>query len=105
MLRKRLPLVDRARIYDALEFMSIESVLLAMATSTSEDKKKEIASYLLDLRKVKPLLTGSDLKEMGIEPGPVYGEILSALRHERLRQSLQSRQEEERFVREFMKTR
>ncbi len=105
VLLRRLPLVDRARIYDAIKNMTIEPVLLAMATSTSEEKKKEIASYLLELRKVKPLLTGSALKEMGIEPGPLYGEILSALRHGRLRQKISTIDEEKSFVREFIKSR
>ncbi len=99
---RQMPLGDRAKVYDALEHLSIESILLTMAIARNDEAKKEIASYLLELRKVNPMLSGTDLKEMGIEPGPVYSEILKALRHGRLRLKLETRQDEENFVKEFM---
>ncbi len=99
---RRMPLGDKAQVYDALEHLSIESILLAMAIAQSDDAKKEIASYLLELRKIKPVLSGADLKEMGIIPGPVYSEILKALRHERLRGNISTKEQEESFVEKFM---
>ena len=46
-----------------------------------------------------PTLRGSDLKDMGITPGPVYREILDCLLDGRLNGELTSREEEVEFVR------
>jgi tRNA nucleotidyltransferase (CCA-adding enzyme) len=97
-----LPLRDRAKIYEALEHMPLESLLLAMALSDTEEKKKEISLFLLELRKVKTNITGAELKELGVEPGPVYGEILRALKLERLRGTLKSIEEEKEYVKNFL---
>jgi tRNA nucleotidyltransferase (CCA-adding enzyme) len=51
------------------------------------------------LRKVKTILKGDDLKNMGIQPGPLYSKILTMLLEERLRGHLKSREDEEKFVR------
>jgi len=55
------------------------------------------------LRDVKPVLKGNDLKKMGIEPGPVYTRILTELLEEKLRGRLASREDEENFVRKFIR--
>jgi tRNA nucleotidyltransferase (CCA-adding enzyme) len=61
-----------------------------------------ISRYLTELRDVKPVLKGNDLKKMGIEPGPVYTRILTELLEEKLRGRLASRGDEENFVRNFI---
>jgi len=98
--RKKLPAIDPAVIYDALAPLHLEALLFAMATTVNDEKKKEISHFLLELRKVRPLLGGDDLKRLGVEPGPVYAEILSRLLHERLRGNLRSRDDEEQYVKE-----
>ncbi len=42
--------------------------------------EKALLDYLSFWRHVKPKTTGDDLKARGLEPGPRYGEILTALR-------------------------
>jgi len=71
-----------------------ETLLLAMAITQDNHKKREISMYLLELRKVKPYLTGKDLKAMGIIPGPVFSKILNVLLEGRLRGSLITREDE-----------
>jgi tRNA nucleotidyltransferase (CCA-adding enzyme) len=102
---RKLPLKDRAGIYEALSHMKLEPVLLAMSLTDRDEKKKEVAAFLTEIRKVAPLLDGNDLKRLGVEPGPLMGEMLLELRKERLRQKLKSREDEERFVSEYARTR
>ncbi|MEW6675124.1 MAG: CBS domain-containing protein [Nitrospirota bacterium] len=96
---RRLPLDNPVEIYNLLSNLSLEALLFSMAVSKEREKQKVISQYLTELRKVKPLLKGDDLKDMGIQPGPVYARILKELLEEKLRGRLKSREDEERFVR------
>ncbi len=101
---RNLPLKDPAAIYDELSGLDVEALLFAMSLTKEEVVKKEISRYLLELRKVKPLISGTDLKEMGVEPGPEYSSILGGVLAEKLRGKLRSREDELRFVREKLKS-
>lgn len=98
-----MPLGDPADIYAALHGLGPETALFAMSITEDQEKKKEISRYLLEFRKVKPLLTGNDLKKMGIKPGPLYSKLLKKLLYERLRGNVVSRQDEERFIKDSLK--
>lgn len=99
-LIRRLPLHDPAETYKAIHALDIETILFAVAIAGDDQKKKEISHYLIELRKVKSVLSGEDLKSMGIPPGPVYSAILDAVLDERLRGSLKTREDEIAFVKE-----
>lgn len=96
---RRLPIDDPAEIYELLSNFNLETVLFSMAVSKDRQKQKVISHYLTELRKVKTVLKGDDLKRMGIQPGPVYSKILKELLEEKLRGHLKSRDDEEGFVR------
>jgi tRNA nucleotidyltransferase (CCA-adding enzyme) len=96
---KKLPLDEPVETYNLLSKLKLETILLAMATSKERLKQKVISQYLTELRKAKTILSGEDLKQMGIKPGPLYSRILKELLDERLRGHLKSREDEERFVR------
>lgn len=102
-LARMLPLGDPAKIYKALHDLDIETILFAVAAVADDNKKKEISRYLIELRKVKPHCTGRDLRSMGITPGPLYSEILDTLLEERLRGTLETREEELSLIRERYK--
>jgi tRNA nucleotidyltransferase (CCA-adding enzyme) len=99
---RTLPLDDPARVYAALHGISTEAVLFAMAYADDEQRKMQISRYLLELRRTKTILRGNDLKKMGIEPGPAYSEILRELLYEKLRGTLLSREDEERYVKDYL---
>lgn len=103
-LVKRLPLHDPAKVYKTVCPLDMETILFSMATAANDNQKRELSHYLIELRKVKPQLTGQDLKNMGIMPGPVYSEILDTLLEERLRRNLTTREDELAFVKERYKT-
>lgn len=98
---KRLPADDPVEIYNLLSKLKLETILFLMAISKDRQKQKAISLYLTELRKVKTILGGEDLKNMGIKPGPVYSRILKALLEEKLRGRLKSREDEEKFVRKI----
>ncbi len=102
-LIRALPLRDPAGIYKALHNLDLETILFAMAVAADDNKKKEISQYLIELRKVKPLCTGLDLKNLGILPGPLYSKILDTLLEERLRGALETKEDELAFIRERYK--
>jgi len=95
---KRFPLSDPVELYKVLSNLRLETVLFAMALSKERQTKKEISRYLTELRNVKTILKGHDLKRMGIQPGPIYSEILRELLNEKLRGKVKSLEDEERFV-------
>jgi tRNA nucleotidyltransferase (CCA-adding enzyme) len=99
---RQLPVRDPAEIYRLLHHLKLEVILFAMALSEDRQKKKVISRYLTELRNIKPALTGEDLKEMGIEPGPVYTKIFGKLLDEKLRGRAKSREDEQQFVRNLI---
>jgi tRNA nucleotidyltransferase (CCA-adding enzyme) len=99
---RRLPLGDPALVYDALSALDLDTLLFAMSLTEDKKTKEEMSNYLLELRKIKPLLDGEDLKRMGVEPGPMYSKLLREVLLERLRGKLKSRDDEEEFVRKAL---
>jgi tRNA nucleotidyltransferase (CCA-adding enzyme) len=95
---KKLPLNDPANLYRLLSDAGIETILFSMAITKDICKKKDISHFLVDLKKVKLSLNGSDLKELGIQEGPVYSAILKELLDEKLRGKLKSEEDEKKFV-------
>jgi tRNA nucleotidyltransferase (CCA-adding enzyme) len=92
------PLPDPVRVWELLSRLTPEAVLFAMAVAGREDAKHQISHYLLVQRAVRPLLTGHDLKALGIPPGPIYSELLDGILRERLRGRLSSREDELAYV-------
>jgi tRNA nucleotidyltransferase (CCA-adding enzyme) len=92
--------IPPSSMYHVLKPLSIESLLLAMGMTKNQKIKQNISLYLTSLRKVKTLLTGYDLKDMGYNPGPMYKEILDSLLNTRLDGTIKTRDDEIAFVRE-----
>jgi tRNA nucleotidyltransferase (CCA-adding enzyme) len=88
-----------SRVYDLLAPLETEAILLMMAKSKQETAKKYISLYLTHLRNVKVMLTGNDLKALGIPPGPRYREILAELLDAKLDGLIRNRGEEIEFAR------
>ncbi len=63
-------------LYFILHPLSIEGILFIMASCKLEKIRQLISLYLTRLKDVEVDIDGNDLKKMGLEPGPVYGQIL-----------------------------
>jgi tRNA nucleotidyltransferase (CCA-adding enzyme) len=73
-----------------------------MSITKSEAVRRSISRYCLQLRHVTPEISGNELKSMGLSPGPIYREILDAIRDMKLNGKLESRGDELAFVKEKM---
>ncbi|MEW6740847.1 MAG: CBS domain-containing protein [Nitrospirota bacterium] len=100
---RRLKPGNPVEIYHLLMSRDIESVLFSMALTRDSEKKKAISHFLLELRNVKPALTGNDLKNLGITPGPEYSDILRKILDEKLMERLHTKEEEIEFVRRLLR--
>jgi len=75
---------SQSDLYFILNPLPVEGLLFLMARSRKEELKKKISYFITQLRNIQPQLSGKDLKEMGIEPGPIYGKILQELKAARI---------------------
>ena len=69
-----------------------------MATTARERVKQWLSRYIMQLRSVRPLLTGYDLKRLGVPPGPDYKLILADLLQARLNGKVSSAEDERRLI-------
>lgn len=93
-----IPFNNPAELYQLLSPLPLEVVLLAMAISPDDRRKREVSHYLMQLRHVKPHLDGNDLRAMGVPRGPVYSKLLHELLMGTLRETLKTREDEIRHV-------
>jgi tRNA nucleotidyltransferase (CCA-adding enzyme) len=72
-----------------------------MAATKNEIAKRSISNYFTQLRHINASIKGRDLKKMGLEPGPIYREILQAVLDAKLNGRLKTRSDELSFVRNY----
>ena len=93
--------VKPSEIYRRLAPFS-DDALAAYAIAVDDARVCErIELYRAQLRGIAPELTGEDLKQMGIPPGPRYREIMTRLQDARLDGAVTNRVEEENLVKEI----
>ena len=90
-----------AEIYHALHGLSDDTVLLLMATAKTDAVRRRLSAYLDIYRHVKPSLTGMDLKQMGLKPGPQFKKLLDRLLEARLNGEVSSKEGERALVRQI----
>ena len=100
-LARRSPLRP-AEVYRVLVGLSDETLLFLMAKAGSESVKRHISAYLTSYRHVKPILTGTDLKTMGLKPSPIFKEILRQLLSARLNGEVQTKADERDLVKRII---
>ncbi|MBN1935116.1 MAG: CBS domain-containing protein [Anaerolineae bacterium] len=91
-----------SQVYDLLEPFSGPAILVTWIASDSERVRAYLTRYWQVYRHIHPILTGEDLKAMGLAPGPVFGQILHTLRAARLDEQLSTREEELVLVRRWL---
>jgi tRNA nucleotidyltransferase (CCA-adding enzyme) len=98
---ERRDAVANSVLYHRLKRFKTEHLLFMMAVTDHEPVKRAISAYCTRLRYVKPLISGKDLKRMGLAPGPVYHEILDALLNAKLDAKVDTMDDELAFVRRW----
>jgi tRNA nucleotidyltransferase (CCA-adding enzyme) len=74
-----------------------------MAATKQKRVKQGISDFITRLRNTRTEVTGKDLKGFGIEPGPIYREILDAVLEAKLNGMLKTAEDEYAYARERMR--
>jgi len=91
-----------SEIYRLLQDYSDDALAVFQIAVDDAVVCERVQLYRTRLRTMTPEITGNDLKQFGIQPGPVYREILDRLRNARLDGEISTRAEEEEIVRQFV---
>jgi tRNA nucleotidyltransferase (CCA-adding enzyme) len=84
-----------SEVYDIFSKQSSEVVIILLVACSSERVKKYAELYFNEYCKSANIeLNGNDLIEMGIKPGPIFNDVLKALRDARLNGQVESLDEE-----------
>jgi tRNA nucleotidyltransferase (CCA-adding enzyme) len=89
-------------IYRLLALYSGPSIFLMWVASDSTLIRQRLELYHRRLQYVKPEIDGAWLQERSVEPGPIYRQILGALRDARLDGQVSSRSDEEALVEKLL---
>ncbi|MBQ3642477.1 hypothetical protein II906_11225 [bacterium] len=86
-------------IYYALS--GLQSLSLAIYYLIS--KNSAVIRYLKELKDIKVTITGDDLISVGINPSPLFAEILDSILKEKILGKLTTKEEEINFAKEYIK--
>lgn len=96
------PGVSPSAIYNLLRDFSPSALEANSLVTQSAVASQAIHLFLNRLKDVQVLLTGDDLIEMGIAPGPQIKEILELLHQAKLNRKITTRQDEEEMVKGWL---
>jgi tRNA nucleotidyltransferase (CCA-adding enzyme) len=89
-------------MYHLLQPYPARVIAVVWIATSSGTAQKRLLRYHTEWRFVEPELTGDDLKEMGLEPGPLFGHLLRKLRDARLNGEASTRGEEMALVEQVL---
>lgn len=69
--------VTLSDIYKALKDLPLQSLIFGIFRSFNKGITFKLIVYLAELRNIKPLVNGNDLKELGYPESPLYTDILN----------------------------
>ncbi|MBP1746084.1 MAG: domain containing protein [Deltaproteobacteria bacterium] len=92
----------KSEIHKVLEPLSQETMLFIMAKTKSQEIRKAISNYVTYKDVLRPIISGVDLKKLGIKEGPVYKEILETLKDAKIDLNLKTKEDEEIFVKQYI---
>ncbi|MEA5113927.1 MAG: A-adding tRNA nucleotidyltransferase [Geobacteraceae bacterium] len=95
--------VPRSEAYYWLEGLPVEIILYLMTKAGSDEVKKLVSIYFTQLHGMQLRISGDDLKEMGVIPGPQFKVILDKVFLARLDNEALTREDELRIARKEAK--
>lgn len=96
--------VKPSRLYGLLKGHPQETLLYLMAKADKEEAKRGISLYLSHLQDTRLSITGRDIAQLGIKPGPLYGKVMGQALWAKLDGHVQTREEEIEFVKGLLKS-
>jgi tRNA nucleotidyltransferase (CCA-adding enzyme) len=92
-------------IYLKLKGLPNEVLFLAMTESDTNIAKERINNYFRKYKKESLYISGNELKELQVKPGPIYSQILNKLLCAQLDGEVKNKRDEIRFVKNILKER
>lgn len=92
-------------IYLELKELPNEVLFLAMTENNTNIVKKRISNYFEKYKKESLYISGKELKELQVEPGPIYSQILNELFYAQLDGKVKNKRDEMRFVKNILEER
>jgi len=92
-------------IYLELKGLPNEVLFLAIAESNTDIAKERIYDYFEKYKKENLYISGKELKELQVEPGPIYSQILNKLLCAQLDGEVKNKRDEIRFVKNILEER
>lgn len=86
--------VRNSELFAWFSVFSLEMLLYLASRASSEQVRRFVSLYLTRLRSVEPLLDGSELRSLGLQPGPAFGRVKARLQQAKLDGEVESREEE-----------
>jgi len=90
--------VTPSKIYKLLEPLSYEVIILIKAATKKSRVKKGIKDFLMIYNGIRIHVTGEDLKNLGIKPGPLFKKILLKLLYAKIDYQFKTKEEELDFL-------
>lgn len=90
----------QSRIARLLDPLSPEARIVLVAALVKGSTRQAVSRYLTTSWRIVPLLKGEDLRQLGLQPGPIYRKTFAALRAARLDGRLHTKADEVSFVRQ-----
>jgi len=87
--------------YRALANLPNEGLVLLIAKARSTGIAHLVSAYVATQQHVTPSLNGTDLKALGLKPGPIYKKILDRLLEARLNGEVKTKADERKLVKKL----
>jgi len=95
--------LDSFELYKGLHGIPIETLVFYYNDSRHSFIKHYILYYLLKLKHISLVLSGKELKEWGIKPGPIYSKVLDEVLRAKVKGYIYSQQEELEYAQKILK--
>jgi len=92
-------LLKNSEIHRIFKSVPTETLLFTMAKTKNEELKRAISVFMTKLREVKTLIRGYDLIQLGIQPGPIFHQILDEVLEAQLDGQVETKEDALELVR------
>ena len=96
--RLSMPDLRPSEIYAALHQFGIQGIEACALAAKGTLVSRRLELYLTRLRQIAPELNGDDLIALGVQPGPMIGQLLKSILAALLNGEIRTRGEEEALV-------
>jgi len=97
--------ISPSKVYRCLKPLPVEVAIFILAESKTRIVKNKIKQFLSFYSKTKLSIRGSDIKALGIKPGPEYKKFLTKILHEKLDGKVDSKSQELELLERLLKKR